>query len=347
MSAPARGFRFLGTPVATARIKIRQTENFRDIAINSRFRKQSLTKGSPKRKTSAINLWILPHRSAYRAEIQNKGEELIMTHTIVGLFDNKTEAQTAMQELVAAGFAKESIDVSNRRYDETTAATAGSTAETGGIGGFFNSLFGDDTDDARNYSAAASDTEAILTVQTDSQERATQIAGILDRNGAVDVDERAGNQQANRAQSSGATTTDNRTAATGDMTIPVIEEELQVGKRTVESGGVRVRSRIIEKPVEETLRLREERVVVNRRPVDRAVTDADTANFKEGNFEITESAEEAVVSKQARVVEEVQIGKQVTEREQVVSDTVRRTDVEVEETKTDVTTDHNTRQTNS
>jgi len=270
-----------------------------------------------------------------------------MTHTIIGLFDNKTEAQSAMQELVAAGFAKENIDVSNRRYDETTTDTATTMTDTGGgISGFFNSLFGDDTTEASKYSNVATDTEAILTVQTDSEERAKQIAGILDRNGAVDVDERANQYQASYAQSGGAAT-ENRTETTGDMTIPIIEEDLQVGKRTVEQGGVRVRSRVIEKPVEETLRLREEHVVVNRRPVNRSVTDADMSSFKEGDIEITESSEQAVVSKEARVVEEVVVGKQVSEREQVVSDTVRRTDVEVEEVDGDTETDVNTRKANS
>lgn len=280
-----------------------------------------------------------------------------MTHTVIGLFDSKTEAQAAMRDLIAAGFAEEHIDFSNRRYaDQTTGTTttATETETTGGISGFFNSLFGD-TDEARNYTTAASDAEAILTIQTDSDERSRQIAEILDRNGAIDVDERSAQYQATRSQS-GTTqntttqtaTTENRTAATGDMTIPIIEEELQVGKRQVESGGVRVRSRVIEKPVEETLRLREEHVVVNRRPVDRAVTDADLSSFREGDIEITERAEEAVVSKQARVVEEVEIGKNVTEREQVVSDTVRRTDVEVEEVDTNVDTNTDTRRaTNS
>jgi len=261
-----------------------------------------------------------------------------MTQTVIGLFDSKTEAQAAMRDLIAAGFAEEHIDFSNRRFDDTAATTAGamtSSPGTGGISGFFNSLFGGDTDEARNYTNAASDAEAILTIQTDSTERAHQIAEILDRNGAFDVDERTSQYQTSSAQT---TTTENRTAATGDMNIPIIEEELQVGKRQVESGGVRVRSRVIEKPVEETLRLREEHVVVNRRPVDRAVTDADMSSFKQGDIEITERSEEAVVSKEARVVEEVQVGKQVTEREEVVSDTVRRTDVEVEEidTETDV-----------
>lgn len=263
-----------------------------------------------------------------------------MTHTVVGLFDSKTEAQAAMQELVAAGFAKDSIDFSNRRYAETV--TADTTTDPGGVTGFFNSLFGDNTDEARNYTNVASDAEAILTVQTDSDERARQITAIFDRHGSVDVDERATQYQASSAQTGGTiqnvAATENHTATTGDMKIPVIEEELQVGKREVQSGGVRVRSRVIEKPVEETLRLREEHVVVNRRPVNRAVTDADISGFKEGDIEITERAEQAVVSKQARVVEEVEVGKQVTEREQVVTDTVRRTDVEVEEIDTEVNT---------
>jgi uncharacterized protein (TIGR02271 family) len=284
-----------------------------------------------------------------------------MTHTVIGLFDSKTEAQAAMRDLVAAGFAEENIDFSNRRFDDSASgATAGTTTGTtsgttgGGVSGFFNSLFGDDSTEARTYSQVATDTEAILTIQTDSDERARQIADILDRNGAVDVDERAAQYQANYAQSGGSTqntttqntTTENQTTG-GGTAIPIIEEQLQVGKREVQGGGVRVRSRVIEKPVQETVRLREEHVVVNRRPVDRAVTDADMSSFKEGDIEITERSEQAVVSKQARVVEEVEVGKQVSEREQVVTDTVRRTDVDVEEIGTDVTTDASTRRANS
>jgi uncharacterized protein (TIGR02271 family) len=119
----------------------------------------------------------------------------------------------------------------------------------------------------------------------------------------------------------------------GETTIPVVEEELQVGKREVERGGVRVESRVEEKPVTEQVQLREERVHVERRPVDRPVTDADAA-FREGTLEVTERAEEAVVGKTARVVEEVVVGKHVEERTETVSDTVRRTDVDVQEVST-------------
>lgn len=259
-----------------------------------------------------------------------------MTHTVVGLFDHKSEAQTAMQQLIERGFVRENIDLSNRSAAGATTGAA-ATSATGtesagdGISNFFNSLFGGDETTVNNYTDAASDAEAILAVQVDSSERAAEAADILDHNGAIDVDERASryNQQ-NFSETSAQTT--GKTANLNEATsIPVIEEELQVGKREVVTGAARVKSRIIEKPVEASVRLREEHVVVNRRPVNRAVTDADLNNFKEGEINLTERSEVPVVAKQARVVEEVEVGKKVEERDQVISDTVRRTDVEIDE----------------
>jgi len=93
---------------------------------------------------------------------------------------------------------------------------------------------------------------------------------------------------------------------------------------------VRVEQRVTERPVEETVTLREEHVHVERRPVNQPVDARNMETFKEGVIEVIETSEEAVVSKQARVVEEVVINKDVHEREEVVRDTVRRTDVEVE-----------------
>jgi uncharacterized protein (TIGR02271 family) len=119
-------------------------------------------------------------------------------------------------------------------------------------------------------------------------------------------------------------------AGEGEVRIPVIEEELQVGKRQVERGGARVYSRVIEQPVEEQVSLRQEEVSVERRPVDRPATEHDLAAFKEGTIEVTETREEAVISKRARVVEEVVIDKNVEEHTETVRDTVRRTEVEVE-----------------
>jgi uncharacterized protein (TIGR02271 family) len=112
--------------------------------------------------------------------------------------------------------------------------------------------------------------------------------------------------------------------------IPVVQEELKVGKREVQRGGVRVFSRVIETPVNESVNLREEHVNVERRPVNQPISTADAAAFKEQSIELRETAEEAVVQKSARVVEEVIVGKEVTNREEQINDTVRRTDVQIE-----------------
>jgi uncharacterized protein (TIGR02271 family) len=130
----------------------------------------------------------------------------------------------------------------------------------------------------------------------------------------------------------GYTGSDLGSGVTNDETgkIQVIEENLQVGKREVKTGGVRLRSRIVERPVEESLRLREERVTLERNTVDRPATAADLSNFQEKNIELVETAEVPVVSKEARVVEEVSLSKEVEERTETIQDTVRKTEVDVE-----------------
>lgn len=116
--------------------------------------------------------------------------------------------------------------------------------------------------------------------------------------------------------------------------VPVAEEELSIGKRAVERGVVRVRTYVVETPVEEQVRLRDETVTVERRPIMREVGDIPADAFRERTIEVSETDEEAVVQKRAVVKEEVVIRKDVEERAQTVSDTVRRTEVDVEDSRT-------------
>ena len=119
--------------------------------------------------------------------------------------------------------------------------------------------------------------------------------------------------------------------AGGGETVQVVEEELEVGKREVATGGVRVTSSVSEVPVEQTVTLREEKVEAERKNVDRELSPEEAeAAFQGRTVEATGTSEEAEVTKQARVVGEVSLGKQVSEREEMVRDTVRRTEVEVE-----------------
>ena len=287
--------------------------------------------------------------------------------TVIGVFDNASDAQDAVDKLISNGFSRDSIDLSTQAasdFTDTDTTRADRDDEhDSGIGGFFSSLFGSDSDDSKKYSHAAS-RSSIVTVHAQSSDEAEQAADLLDEYGAVDVDERAAeygytNQnltsdapnsvdQYNAASVGvpatgvGATgtgygvtddltnTTDRLSSTEPDQTIKVIEENLEVGKREVERGGVRVRSRIIERPVEESVRLREERVHVQRTPVNRPATAADLNAFQEGSIELVEHAEVPVVSKTANVVEEISVGKEVNERVETVRDTVRSTDVEVE-----------------
>jgi stress response protein YsnF/uncharacterized membrane protein len=114
-----------------------------------------------------------------------------------------------------------------------------------------------------------------------------------------------------------------------ETVIPVVEEDLQVSKRQTERD-VQVRTTVAETPVEEQVRLRQEHVTVERRPVDRPAHVSEAEAFKETTMTVTETAEEPVVSKKARVVEEVIIHKDVAEHTETVRDTVRRTEVVVE-----------------
>lgn len=142
---------------------------------------------------------------------------------------------------------------------------------------------------------------------------------------------RAGGEGARGAVLSDVSATDSQSRrGEGEIAVPVVEEQIRIGKRAVESGGVRVHSRVEEVPVEESVRLREERVHVERRPADRPVTDADARAIQGGDIEVTERSEEAVVAKRARVVEEVVVNKEVIERDETVRDSVRRTEVEIE-----------------
>jgi stress response protein YsnF len=112
-----------------------------------------------------------------------------------------------------------------------------------------------------------------------------------------------------------------------EASLEIVEEELAVGKRRHERP-VRVSTYIVETPVEEDVTLRQERVEIERRPVDRPATDAD---FEERHIELTEFEEEAVAEKRARVTEEIHLKKEADTRTETVRDTVRRTEVDIDE----------------
>lgn len=130
-----------------------------------------------------------------------------------------------------------------------------------------------------------------------------------------------------------STDTTNYTASTreGEMAIPVVEEQISIAKREVDRGGVRVETNVVETPVSEQVTLHEEEIHIERRPVNQPISSADISSLQSGSFEVRETDEEAVISKEAHVVEEIVINKESSDRTETIQDTVHRTDVNVEE----------------
>ena len=252
---------------------------------------------------------------------------------------------------------------SSSSLTDTTRRDSDSEGFMAGIGRFFGELFGsDDTTQAGHYSEAVRRGSSVLTVTLTDDSRVEQARSALAAAGAVDIDKRTESWRqdgyegfdpasapykseqilAERSRNQGqmdmlkqpgsASIADTaRTSQAADGTvIPVVREEFEVGKRAVDLGTVRVVSRTETRPVEEQVQLREERANIERRPIDRPASDADLKAFEGGAIEIHETAERAVVSKTARVVEEVVVGTDARLRTEAVSDQVRSTVVDVD-----------------
>lgn len=281
-----------------------------------------------------------------------------MSQTITALYDDQAQAQTAMSKLVAAGFSQSSIRLTPGSSTTTTRSSTGSYDHTRDEGGFWaglKDLFMPE-EDRYAYTEGLSRGGTLLTATVEDS-RVPAAMDILEENGSVDLDEREASWRkegwsgyegatgssavgavgstagATAARAEGATeaVAAHGAAQTGTDYIPVVEERLNVGKRMVDSGRVRVRSYAVEEAVSENVTLHDETVQVDRRVVDRAVAPGDEALFADKVIEATETREQAVVSKDARVVGEVGIRKDATQRTETISDTVRRTEVEVED----------------
>jgi uncharacterized protein (TIGR02271 family) len=195
------------------------------------------------------------------------------------------------------------------------------------------------TEEVRHYSSEIERGNSALVLKTSDAAVEAAVA-VLERNGAKDLDQRrgaatagfAGDETTRLAKAADGST---RLAKADDSStttaIPVVEEELKVGKRQVQGGSVRIYTRMTEQPIEQDVSLRQEHIDVERRPVNRPATEQDLREFKEGTIEMTAMAEEPVVSKEARVVEEVVVSKDASQELRTIRDTVRKTEVDVDE----------------
>jgi uncharacterized protein (TIGR02271 family) len=262
-----------------------------------------------------------------------------MDRTIVGVFDDRAEAEQVRTQLINLGFESDDVVIQGSDTDSIAAREAAHPHEHG-IRGFFRHLFGMDDDASGHYAEAVRRGSYVVAATARDDAEAGRATTVMEQAGAINIDHRAtrwreqgwsGYRDDSPSLSGPELAQERELNAAQRTRIPVVEEELQVGKRAVERGGVRVFTRVVERPVEEQVRLREEHATIERHPADRPVTDADLAAMREGTLEVRETVEEPVVQKVARVTEEIEVGKRVDERTETVRDTVRHTEVQVDE----------------
>lgn len=249
--------------------------------------------------------------------------------TITALYQSRAAAESAKAQLLSTGVAAGSVDIHDQgSLSGAPTGDLGQVQAEPGVLGQLKHLFGHH-EDAHTYAEGVSRGHALLTARIEDAQTESAVR-VLDQTGAVDVDELQNDWKGQGWTAPPASAGHVAQAAgASDEAIPIVEERLVVGKREVDRGGVRVRSYVVETPVSEQVSLREENVSIERRPVDRVLTEAEDA-FRDRTIEMTETGEEAVVGKTATVTEEVTIRKDVSERTQEINDSVRRTEVEVE-----------------
>lgn len=268
-----------------------------------------------------------------------------MSRTITALFDSRADADAAKNRLNAADIDISGLTVADQS-SQGYSATDYSTSENKGLWASIKGAFLPD-EDRHHYEEGVRRGGFLLSGEVDDDE-ADEAVRILDDASSVDIERRASDWKSKgwdyKAPAAAAATgaaygatpktgmTDRTMSTDGEQRIPIVEETLKVGTREINRGGVRVRSYVTETPVSEDITLRDETVSVDRRKVDLPLSAADGDAFRERTIEMTETAEEAVIAKDARVVEEVVVRKDVDNRTETVSDTVRRTEVDIDDT---------------
>jgi uncharacterized protein (TIGR02271 family) len=250
---------------------------------------------------------------------------------IVTLYDNSQHAEAAKHNLEIAGFPSRDIST----IDNTTLALAGDKLREPGL---WHRLFGRDIlpYEATVYGRAVESGGVVLTVRVPEDDVA-KATSILNAHEAVDLRKRAAQQGLATAVAEPRTAAAPVRPATmaaggtvaGEEVIRLAEEQVNVGKRLVQEGTTRIRRFMTEMPVEAQVTLHEEHVQVLRR----AITDPNYVrdiDWTDKTIEVTETAEEPVITKSAHIAEEVVIRREGTDHVQTLRDKVRRQQIEVE-----------------
>jgi len=232
---------------------------------------------------------------------------------LVAVFSSRSQAEAARSELLEKGVSEADIRLSEEEGGSSSTAAATATG-TERHGGFLDWLFGYDVPerDRAWYGANLREGRTALSIHLDDGENA-EIMEILEDFDPVEIEGSDGGPSslsATGARPDDLAGHEKRTSPDGETVIPVVNEQLNVGKQVSEN-----------------------RYRVRTYPIERAASDASGEAFGERDFEIVERHEEPLVTKQSAAAEDVVIHKDVSERRQTVQDTVRETKVEVDQGK--------------
>ena len=203
------------------------------------------------------------------------------------------------------------------------AAGAGIGAVGGGlVGGLVTT--GVSEEDARYYDEQFRGGRSLVTVR--AGDRAAEARAIIQRHD--------GHDRSTASSTSTRSSTTHATDTKGAIRVPEIDERLDVQKRDVQQGEVRIEKHVEERKETIPVSLEREEVHVERRDVaERPIAPGEKVEaFKDETIRVPVRGEEATVTKQAVVTGEVVVDKDRRTETEQVSDTVRKTHVEVDKT---------------
>jgi stress response protein YsnF len=280
-------------------------------------------------------------------------------YNLIAIYPTLEEARRVSDRLLAEGISPADLRLTDASGTQLTGEVA---REPHHERGFFDWLFASDVPDydRDRYSAHLNERRAAVSVRAADRHWHDRIIAIMEEFDPIDIEE-DGHAAARERHAAGASAfgttslphsgtipartdpgataraehaatgrTDTRTgtAREHEEVIPVVKEELDVGKRATERR-YRVKSYVIEHPVEKTVTLRDERVEIEHRPVSRTQAGG-TQMPQEREIEVVERHEEPVVEKRATANEEIVVRKETVERPETVRGTVRETRVDIE-----------------
>lgn len=281
-----------------------------------------------------------------------------MTTTIVGLFDNEHTVQHIKNGLKDHG-------ISERHVNTVTWRSLSEGNDPWGIGKSGESATskladelesrGVPSSDARQFAEAVRRGGNLVITELDDDSKADEVARYLDQQESVDLSSRREkwrktgysgfNPNADLYSREEVEKEKSRILGSGEEArMTSAREDVRVGKRDVDTGGLRVHKRVVEKPVDTEVHLRSEKAEIHREKVNKSLgrnsSHGDDDVFRDETIEVREHSEEPVVQKETRIEEEIRIGTSVEEHTETIHETARETVIDIERLTADVGDKH-------